>query len=203
MSENAMDSPAPRQLKVDLEDLAQAMDNANHEAGYFLDLETGVIAMVVDDTRRRYDDLVAAVGDVGPAEWGPAFEAALSKHKLPDWEQSAMREADQVERGYGSRFIRVPPADSRAGFGDMEDFIATVQTARLAEQLATALHGRGGFRRFKDVLLGHPPERQRWFAFQAARQHQRAVAWLATAGIEPVPPPPTDARRQSPANQPA
>jgi hypothetical protein len=38
----------------------------------------------------------------------------------------------------------------------------------------------------KDVLAGYPAERERWFAFKAARVRQRVLAWLADEGIELV-----------------
>jgi hypothetical protein len=68
----------------------------------------------------------------------------------------------------------------------MEAFIETVASRRLQERLWGAIRGRGAFRRFKDVLAGHPAERDRWFAFRDGRVCQRALAWLADEGIEPV-----------------
>ncbi|TMQ10700.1 MAG: hypothetical protein E6J91_25495 [Deltaproteobacteria bacterium] len=39
--------------------------------------------------------------------------------------------------------------------------------------LDVAIRGEGAFRRFKDVLQAHPAERERWFAFQKERVHDR------------------------------
>jgi len=61
-------------------------------------------------------------------------------------------EADAVEEGFGVRFIRLPDADSREGYEDMEAFIETVANPRLQERLWAAIRGRGAFGRFKDVL---------------------------------------------------
>ena len=88
--------------------------------------------------------------------------------------------------GLGTRFLPLPGADSRAGYEDMEAFIETVASLRLQERLWGAIRGRGAFRRFKDVLAGQPAERERWFAFRDGRVRQRALAWLAEEGIEPV-----------------
>ena len=49
-----------------------------------------------------------------------------------------------------------------------------------------AIRGRDAFHRFKDALLAHPDERECWFAFSAARVHERVLAWLAKEGIEGV-----------------
>jgi hypothetical protein len=66
----------------------------------------------------------------------------------------------------------------------MEEFIISVRDARLQGRLEVAIQGRGAFRRFKDVLAGHPQERERWFAFKDQQLRQRALEWLAEQGIE-------------------
>jgi hypothetical protein len=97
-----------------------------------------------------------------------------------------VREVEMVEAGLGTRFLQLPLADSRAGYADMRDYVATVTDPRLEERLGDALRGKGAFRRFKDVLLGYPQERERWFAFKHLRLRERARAWLAEEGIEPI-----------------
>lgn len=174
-----------RQLKVDLIDLAAAFENAGWEMSYFLDLETGRVILITEDTRSQYNRLVEALGDVDEAEWAPMFEAALKEWPMPDWQRESVREADQVEAGFGDRYIGVPQADSREGYRDMEAFVETVANERLAERLARAIEGRGAFRRFKDVLVDYPVERQRWFAFRDARQRERVLEWLESEGVEP------------------
>ncbi|MCC6187831.1 MAG: hypothetical protein IT318_02260 [Anaerolineales bacterium] len=115
---------------------------------------------------------------------GDVDEAALQQLDLPEWEQDALREADRIEAGFGLRYLRVPPGDSRAGYADMEIFIATLRSERLREQLWRAVAGRGAFRRFKDVPSDHPGER--WFTFKQGRLRERVLAWLASQGIETV-----------------
>jgi len=48
----------------------------------------------------------------------------------------------------------------------MAEFIDSVNDNRLRALLDVATKGKGGFRRFKDVLQEHPEQRERWFAFQ-------------------------------------
>jgi len=97
-----------------------------------------------------------------------------------------LMEADGVESGLGTRFLRLPQRDSHESSMDMQAFIETVAHPRLEERLWAAIRGGGAFRRFKDVLAVYPAERVRWFAFKAARVRQRVLAWLADDGIEPV-----------------
>jgi hypothetical protein len=70
----------------------------------------------------------------------------------------------------------------------MERFIVTVPEPRLQDELWRAIEGRGAFRRFKDVLLSYPSERERWFSFSDRCIHDRMVDWLRFEGIEPANP---------------
>jgi len=76
------------------------------------------------------------------------------------------------------RYERIPKAESHEGYQDMVDFIATVDNERLVELLEVAINGKGAFRRFKDVLLNYPEERERWFQFKDERMEERALEWL-------------------------
>ena len=76
------------------------------------------------------------------------------------------------------RYERIPKAESHEGYEDMQDFIATVKDEHLAELLEVAINGKGAFRRFKDVLLNYPEERERWFQFKDDRMQERALEWL-------------------------
>jgi len=84
---------------------------------------------------------------------------------------------DQIEEDF-DRYERIPKAESHEGYEDMVDFIATVKDEHLAELLEVAINGKGAFRRFKDVLLNYPEERERWFQFKDDRTQERALEWL-------------------------
>jgi hypothetical protein len=84
------------------------------------------------------------------------------------------------------RYEQIPKAESHEGYGDMEDFIATVEDEHLAELLEVAINGKGAFRRFKDVLARYPEERERWFRFKDERMEERALEWLDDIGISLV-----------------
>jgi hypothetical protein len=92
-----------------------------------------------------------------------------------------------LEEGH---LIHIEALGSRVEYGWMADFTATVDDVRLRDRLEVALDGRGAFRRFKNVLLDVPAERERWFAFQEERLHAAAREWLAREGVEPTTAPP-------------
>jgi uncharacterized protein UPF0158 len=141
-----------RKVRVDLQELRFAMEDASYEHRYFLDTETGELILVSE-----------------------LFE-----------DEEAQRQLAEIDEAEPGRFLRVPRADSREGYDDMQDFIDTVSDEHLQELLDVAIQGRGAFRRFKDVLAPHPGEQQRWFDFQAARLDARAREWLAEEGCEPA-----------------
>ncbi len=84
---------------------------------------------------------------------------------------------DQIDED-SDRYERIPKAESHEGYEDMVDFIATVKDERLAELLEVAINGKGAFRRFKDVLLNYPEERDSWFQFKDDRMEEKALEWL-------------------------
>lgn len=85
-----------------------------------------------------------------------------------------------------STYLQVDPVSSREQYRWMERFIATVEELDLRHRLMASIDGKGAFRRFKDVLMGYPVERERWFAFRSERLKACMEAWLQAHGIEPV-----------------
>ncbi|MDD4985547.1 MAG: UPF0158 family protein [Dehalococcoidales bacterium] len=94
---------------------------------------------------------------------------------MDDEESEKLKE--RIEEDF-KRYKRIPKAESHEGYQDMVDFIAAVDNERLAELLGVAINGKGAFRRFKDVLLNYPEERERWFQFKDERMEQRVLEWL-------------------------
>ena len=76
------------------------------------------------------------------------------------------------------RYEAIPKAESHEGYRDMQAFIETVDNEHLAELLEVAIAGKGAFRRFKDVLLNYPEEREKWFQFKNDRVEERVLDWL-------------------------
>jgi len=132
-----------RLLRIDLDELCEAMENSSYENDYYLDLETGEILFL--------------------SEYMDDEEAEKFRERIDD---------------VPDRYEPIPKAESREGYEDMRDFIASVDDEHLAELLGVAINGKGAFRRFKDVLFGYPEERERWFQFKDDRMQERALEWL-------------------------
>src|SRR6201992_2159952 len=68
-----------------------------------------------------------------------------------------------------TNYLRIDPVSSREQYRWMERFIQMLEDGELRDKLTSAIDGKGAFRRFKDVLMAHAPERERWFAFRSER----------------------------------
>lgn len=158
-----------RRLRIDIKDLAMAMARSGSmmETQEFLDLETGQLVMI-------------------PPELVNADELSEEEiEDLPEWERELLPLALAVVEDT-KRYEPIPEWDSREGYQLMVDFLKTVKDERLQERLAMAIRSKGAFRRFKDVLLGYPDERERWFEFEKKAQEEAAREWLERLEIEPI-----------------
>jgi len=107
-------------------------------------------------------------------------------------QQGAIDYAEQrakVQSG-GESFLRVEPAASREQYKWMERFVVGVTDEPLRERLVIAIDGKGAFRRFKDVLLNYPVERERWFSYRGDLLHWHMQKWLEKEKIQPKEAPP-------------
>jgi hypothetical protein len=85
-----------------------------------------------------------------------------------------------------STYLRVDPVSSREQYRWMERFIATVEEGPLRTKLLQAIDGKGAFRRFKDVLMAFPVDRERWFTFRSERLRTCMEGWLDAQGVTAV-----------------
>jgi hypothetical protein len=174
-----------RKVKVDVEELAIALDTDFSELHNYLDLETGSIVPIMEEIAGELEGIYEELYDKEGNQVG-TLEEVLQQRDDPDWQKEMMLEADQVEKGYGTRYIRVEKEGPYDDYRAMERFIGTVEDARLRERLWGAIQGRGAFRRFKDLLARHPRVEEEWFEFKDARLQQRVADWLEFHDIELV-----------------
>ena len=85
------------------------------------------------------------------------------------------------------KYLRIDPVSSREQYRWMERFIDSLDDEpELQHQLTIAIDGKGAFRRFKDVLMSFPVQRERWFTFRSERLAACMKAWLQAHDIEAV-----------------
>jgi hypothetical protein len=179
--------PVMRRLKINLIELEGAFETSSPEMHHYLDVETGEVLLVTDEFSQELERLREEAAPEAK------LEELLRESELPDWQKQAISEAERIEENYGTRIVGVPAADAPQDIRDMEAFALTVPDPSLRAELQRALHGRGAFRRFRDVLGRSFHERERWFQFKRERLRKHMTEWLASLEIEPLweePPPP-------------
>jgi hypothetical protein len=175
---------AKRSLKVNMVDLVSAFDTSSFEVSNYLGLETGEVVMTTAEVRDQLEEIHETYGD--PESGAVDWPKVLPELDLADWEKESIQEADAIESNQDERYLAIPQVGSREGYNEMAEFIETVSDPAMASELERAIQGKGAFRRFKDVLLKYPQERERWFQFQNERTRQRVLDWLESEGIEPI-----------------
>jgi hypothetical protein len=103
----------------------------------------------------------------------------------PEAQSLKKQVADNIQN-----YLRVEPASSREQYRWMERFVQSVTDDALRERLVISIDGKGAFRRFKDVLLAYPAERERWFSYRGELLHWHIHNWLGEHGMTPAEPPP-------------
>jgi hypothetical protein len=175
-----------KRITVDLEELMLAFSSSLMEGRYYLDTTTGQVLLITDAARGQREDLYDEYFDPDEPE-AFVFEDLLAQtDSLRQWQKEQVRDVEFVETHFGTRVIAVPELPTYEAYNDMQDFISTIEDDSLSHQLMEATHGRGAFRRFRDILQRRPAELDRWYTFRDHRMRERVLEWLADNGIEPV-----------------
>jgi hypothetical protein len=104
-------------------------------------------------------------------------------------DDSAVNDSQHSRVASSEKYVRIEPVGSAVQFKWLEGFIATVENSNLASELVNACNGPGAFKRFKEILLKFPDERERWFQFRQNKIHTIAHEWLVANQMvgQPVP----------------
>ncbi len=79
-------------------------------------------------------------------------------------------------------FYRLPTSFDIRDYDIMEDFIDTLSGSS-HDRLASAIQGKGAFRRFKDAVIRLGIDKQ-WYDFQADAYKRKAARWCEDNEIE-------------------
>lgn len=104
----------------------------------------------------------------------------------PDYADIEDEEDEEDDEGDSDDWLPVHGEGSRAGYRDMEVFIAGLDQSPIADRLDAAIHQTRAFRRFKDILSQWPTLMDVWYAFSEERRLGRARSWLADQGYTPA-----------------
>jgi hypothetical protein len=175
-----------RRVKVDLSELDTALNWGMSEWDHYLDLETGKVVGIDDETRWTLEELIEEMYDAQGNQIITLEELLQQREDIQDWQKELLLEADRVDRQFGSRYISVERDDPYQDYNDMDHFIATLDDDQLQDRLWNAIRGRGAFRRFNDLIARHPDVEEQWYAYKDARAKERLLRWLDDNDIEPI-----------------
>ncbi len=171
----------PISVPLDMARLCDAFEQSSGALSLYLDVETGAIERVGEETRR----MLYALQEMYSADDGSLdIEMALSRREVGARLKDDLRAAHRIEQGFGGRYRKVPESDSMDGYADMKAFAASAADGALRERLWHVMQGAGARARFEAALADVPGEAGRWRAYRAERMQARVRAWLAAEGIE-------------------
>lgn len=162
-----MSTDALRNLPIELDFLAMAMEDHAGFSRYWFDTRTGRVEVIPEEL-----------------SWlDPFDEDDLARIRSEADELLTVLQG--IHEG-DPRYEPVPQIESREIYRLMARFAADVEDAELGRLLEVALDGRGAFGRFKRVLSEHPDERERWFRMKDEFVAERQREWLSELGIAPA-----------------
>jgi hypothetical protein len=168
-------------VTIDYGELTAAFQDSNiFDYSYWLDTESGDVFMIDDwyEEQARELDSPYDTDDRGiRLAWCILWQDG--KIGLKEREEEDKKTVDALMEP----FVPVPQAEPHEAYELMVDFAVTVEDPCLRELLKAALDGRGAFRRFKDVQIRYPDERERWFTFRDAETRKQVESWLQSVGV--------------------
>ena len=91
--------------------------------------------------------------------------------------------AEEIEDDYRYRYFGLPDRYDIHEYRIMEQFINSLPSGPIQDELVRTIKGRGAFRRFKDTVRYHGIE-QNWYDYLAEAHRRIAVEWCEANGFE-------------------
>lgn len=140
--------------KVKLADLINAIEFNSELSESFINIKTGDICSISDESLRIAED---------------------NKQGYPDWMQEDIETAKHYLNNPDD-YTALPSQHDADEYQMMEDFALGLENEKTKEQLLISLSGKGAFRRFKDNVLLLEIENE-WYKFRDERYKQFALDW--------------------------
>lgn len=146
---------------VSLRDVIDEMEMSSDEATSYINRKTGELITVTDEMFSLAED---------PDE----------EEDAPEWQKEMLPKVREVAAS--EEFIPLPSKFDIHEWAIMERFARSVADDDVSDELEAALHGRGAFGRFKDVLRRRGIA-DAWYRFRDAALEEIAVEFLEAHGI--------------------
>lgn len=141
---------------IQLKAIVDALQEQNQEVKAYLNRKTGEVVLVSNE-------------EMSAAEEGEDLE------DFPEWQQELIRQAIDVLET--DDYVKLPSQFDVHEWSIMQEFCDSVTDERLQQRLLSAIHGKGAFRNFKNVLYERGIE-QSWYDFRDDAFRRIAREWL-------------------------
>jgi predicted nucleotidyltransferase len=128
-----------------------------------------------------------------------AFESLPTNHQYDDFEADApyldlrdghvitLEGEDDTEDSFKNReLLRLPNSlFEDFHYGELDEFVHSLPDDPIRKQLATAIRGKGAFKRFKGIVIdgGNQEIKHHWRWFQSRRKRELIAEWLLDMNI--------------------
>ncbi len=154
-----------KKLRIDIAEIASAMENDRSSNEFCLDTNTGEVVVVPDD-------LISTVSS-----------DEVDEEQMPEWERELLPVARALEDG-SNRYACIPEVDSYEIYELMQLFALDRDNEELRNLLVVALDGKGAFGRFKRVLDHYSEDRDEWYREKDELMKVLVSEWLLSLDIE-------------------
>lgn len=132
-------------------------------------------------------ELEAAFESLSEGHQGDLFESYASFLDLRDGHVITQEGEDDFEDSYEDENLLPLPDSLFEGlhYGELDEFVDSLPDEPIRKQLATAIRGKGAYRRFKDIVIdgGNQEIKHRWNWFQTRRKRKLIAEWLVEMNI--------------------
>jgi hypothetical protein len=129
----------------------------------------------IDALEMQFDESSSFLDrDTGQVATVSAEESGDEEPDLSTWQKQEWEIAKRIVST--DRFQELPTKFEVHEWGIMQDFLHSVESDSIREDLLHAIHGAGAFRNFKDSLRRYGIE-SAWFAFRTEALRQIALSW--------------------------
>ncbi len=66
------------------------------------------------------------------------------------------------------------------------EFAEKINDHKIKEKIILSLHGKGIWRKFREILQDDPQIEKEWLQFKNEKEKKNVLSWLASIGIEPL-----------------
>jgi hypothetical protein len=147
-------------ITVSLRQVVEELEALSEEATLYLDRESGELYPLGDEEANLVED--------------------GREDELPEWLSDELPRLREILTS--DRWLSLPTRFDVHEWAIMDDFTRSLDDAVLAEELSRAIHGRGAFRAFKDVVHRHGVQ-QNWYRFRDQAVADIAAEWLDVQGV--------------------